>query len=207
MTAAEGEEQDFVEAVKWYRLAAAQGNAAAQFNLGLMYEEGQGVEQDYAEAVKWYRLAAEQGNAAAQFNLGLMYYNGRGVPEDYIEAFAWFNLAAAQGRSGGAKNRDILRKSMTPQQIDQAQARSRELGSGIPTKWQPSPPSTSPPPATNTLVRDTQAALVSEGYNPGPVDGLMGRSTRAAIRAFQRSLGLPATGQPSAELLLLLRAQ
>ena len=49
------------EAVKWYWKAAAQGFAAAQFNLGVCYENGQGVEADVNEAVKWYRKAAEQG--------------------------------------------------------------------------------------------------------------------------------------------------
>ena len=52
--------------------AAAQGNAAAQFNLGVMYENGRGVRRDDAEAVKWYRQAAAQGLAQAQFNLGVM---------------------------------------------------------------------------------------------------------------------------------------
>ena len=47
--------------MKWYRLAAEQGYDIAQYNLGVMYENGQGVPQDYKEAVKWYRLAAEQG--------------------------------------------------------------------------------------------------------------------------------------------------
>ena len=63
----------------WYRKAADQGIAEAQFNLGVMYRDGQGVTQDYAEAVKWFRKAADQGNADAQFNLGVMYRNGEGV--------------------------------------------------------------------------------------------------------------------------------
>ena len=42
---------------------AEQGNAAAQYNLGVMYDNGEGVPQDYAEAAKSYRLAAEQGEA------------------------------------------------------------------------------------------------------------------------------------------------
>ena len=61
-----GVEQDFVEAIKWYRLAAEQGYADAQNYLGVAYDSGDGVEQDFVEAVKWYRLAAEQGNAEAQ---------------------------------------------------------------------------------------------------------------------------------------------
>lgn len=55
------------------RLAADQGNAKAQVNLGVMYDNGRGVWPDYAQAVKWYRLAADQGNASAQYNLGLTY--------------------------------------------------------------------------------------------------------------------------------------
>ena len=75
--------QDDAEAVRWYRLAAEQGEAIAQNNLGLMYSNGWGVPQDYAEAIRWYRLLAEQGKAGAQNNLGVMYdSNGRGVPQD-----------------------------------------------------------------------------------------------------------------------------
>ena len=56
-----GVPENNAEAFKWFRKAAEQGHAKAQYNLGLMYDKGQGVPQDYAEAVKWYRLAAEQG--------------------------------------------------------------------------------------------------------------------------------------------------
>ena len=54
----------------WYRKAAEQGDASAQYNLGVMYENGHGVEQDDEQAVFWYRKAAEQGYADAQYNLG-----------------------------------------------------------------------------------------------------------------------------------------
>ncbi|MFN8818923.1 MAG: tetratricopeptide repeat protein, partial [Holosporaceae bacterium] len=68
------------------RTKAEQGNAVAQYNLGVMYDEGQGVTRDYAEAVKWFRKAAEQGDANAQSNLGVMYGKGEGVTRDYAEA-------------------------------------------------------------------------------------------------------------------------
>ncbi len=55
-----------LEALKFYRLAAEQGYAAAEGSLGSMYYLGRGVPQDYAEALKWYRLSVEQGNAVAQ---------------------------------------------------------------------------------------------------------------------------------------------
>ena len=66
---AEGVPEDDVEAVRWYRLAAEQGLALAQYNLGVMYDNGEGVPEDDVEAVRWYRLAAEQGLALAQYNL------------------------------------------------------------------------------------------------------------------------------------------
>ena len=60
-----GVKQDYVEAVKWYRLAAAQGNASAQFNLGVQYGKGQGVAQDYVRAHLWLNLGAVPGDADA----------------------------------------------------------------------------------------------------------------------------------------------
>ena len=88
---------DYATALTGFQNYAEQGNATAQFNLGVMYDNGEGVPKDDAEAVRWYRLAAEQGTAAAQFNLGLMYANGEGVPEDDAEAVRWYRLAAEQG--------------------------------------------------------------------------------------------------------------
>jgi hypothetical protein len=53
------------EVAGWFRLAAVQGHADAQFNLGHMFENGQGVARDRAEAARWYREAAAQGHAVA----------------------------------------------------------------------------------------------------------------------------------------------
>ena len=92
------------EAVTWLRLAAEQGHAEAQFNLGLMYVRGEGVPQNFAEAVTWFRRAAKQGHAEAQFYLGLMYVRGEGVPEDWAEAVNWVRLAAKQGHAEAQNN-------------------------------------------------------------------------------------------------------
>ena len=110
---------------KWMPLAE-QGDAYAQSNLGLMYANGQGVTQDDKEAVKWYRLSAEQGNALAQLKLGVMYDKGQGVIQDYVEAHKWFNIAGANGNELGRKNRDIIEKRMTLDQIAEAQKLARE---------------------------------------------------------------------------------
>ena len=61
-----GVPKDDKQAVKWYKLAADQGNAPAQFNLGVMYDKGEGLPEDDQQAVNWYRRAAEQGLEDAQ---------------------------------------------------------------------------------------------------------------------------------------------
>jgi TPR repeat protein len=94
--------------VKRERIAAARGDASAQFTLALRYDSGQGVRQDYAEAVKWLRKAAEQDFVKAQYNLGDMYHNGQGVPQDHAEAAKWYRKAAEQGFASAQKNLGAL---------------------------------------------------------------------------------------------------
>jgi len=81
---------------EWLPLAEL-GDAEAQFNLGVLYDEGAGVEQNLTTAADWYRKAAEQGFIDAQTNLGIMYYHGLGVAPDLKAAAHWFRLAADQG--------------------------------------------------------------------------------------------------------------
>lgn len=91
------------------RVAAEQGDAAAQYNLGEMYENGRGgLRKNEAEAVRWYRKAAEQGYARAQYNLGEMYKNGRGVPRNEAEAVKWYRQAAKQGYAVAQANLDWM---------------------------------------------------------------------------------------------------
>ena len=116
---------DLETAVRMWRPLAAQGNALAQYNLGLMYGNGRGVVQDHKEAVKWYRLAADQGNAQAQFVLGVMYEYGRGVPQNYVRAHMWYNLSASNRYSHASKHRDDVATKMTSAQIKQAQVIAR----------------------------------------------------------------------------------
>ena len=63
---------DYAKALRLIRPLANDGDAAAQFNLGLMYLTGHGVQQDYSAAALWFRKAAEQGYALAQSNLGVL---------------------------------------------------------------------------------------------------------------------------------------
>ena len=88
---------DYATALQLFLTLATKGNAAAQTQIGWMYELGFGVPKDTNEAVKWYRLGAAKGNLEAQRLLGFVYGTGRGVPKDDKEALKWFRLAAAQG--------------------------------------------------------------------------------------------------------------
>jgi len=97
------ERGDFGNAVSQFQVLADQGDARAQYTLGVMYANGQGVGQDPAQALRFYSLAANQGHAAAQFDLGTMYANGDGVAADDMEAMRFFRLAAEQG-NGAAQN-------------------------------------------------------------------------------------------------------
>ena len=71
----QGVAKDEVEAVKWFRKAADQGEADAQNNLGNMYANGQGVAKDEVEAYKWWLLAGAQGNELARGRIPLIEKN------------------------------------------------------------------------------------------------------------------------------------
>lgn len=115
--------KQYAKAVEWYRIAAEQGYAGAQCNLGIMYYMGRGVPQDYAEAVRWLRKAAEQGDADAQCNLGVMYESGRGVPQDYGEAVRWYRKAAEQGNAIAQDNLALCYKNGQGVSKDLSEAR------------------------------------------------------------------------------------
>ena len=118
--------KDYATALKEWRPLAEKGDASAQYNLGLMYGNGQGVTQDYKEAVRVYLLAAAQGDARAQNNLGFLYGYGQGVIQDNVYSHMWMNIAASRGEEKAVTNRDIVAKRMTAADISKAQDLARE---------------------------------------------------------------------------------
>jgi S1-C subfamily serine protease len=225
-----GVPQDHAEAARWYRRAANQGIPAAQHALGVMYREGYGVPQDHAEAVRWFRLAANQAEAEAQLLLGLAYATGQGVPQDFVLAYMWINLGMAElppgmDRASWVESRAILARNMAPAQLARAQEMARNwrprvvarAGSGSPAY---ADPERGAPPGTQRQVepnpfrveierrtrrdREVQQLLADLDYDPGPVDGVIGPQTRAAVRAFQADAGLPVDGEISDELYATL---
>jgi TPR repeat protein len=86
---------DLAQAIAWFRKAAAQSHADAEFQLGQIYEFGFGVPADDREALTWYRRAAEHGSSAAQRTVGDHYRRGRAVAMDDVEAVRWYQRAAS----------------------------------------------------------------------------------------------------------------
>jgi TPR repeat protein len=101
---------------------AYQGDAVAQFNLGLMYEMGNGMPRNLARAARWYRKAADQDYGEAEFNLGALYAAGQGVPQDYVQAVKWWRKAADQGNSAAQSNLGVVYASGTGVSKDYAEA-------------------------------------------------------------------------------------
>lgn len=83
---------------------AVGGDAAAQYDLALLFDEKGFELYDPEECVHWYRRAAVQGHDGAQINLGYCYGNGIGVEKDFSEAIKWTRLAAEQGNIAAQGN-------------------------------------------------------------------------------------------------------
>nr|WP_314228397.1 tetratricopeptide repeat protein [uncultured Kingella sp.] len=99
---------NYAQAFRLWQPFAQQGNAGAQYNLGVMYAKGRGVVQDDKQAVSWFQKAANQGDAKAQYNLGTMYLEGRGVARNDKQALAWLQKAAQHGHIKAQNNLGMM---------------------------------------------------------------------------------------------------
>ena len=113
---------DFATAAKWWRVAAEQGNAAAQYNVGKAYANGQGLPQNYSYAALWFEkaanqglpqaqrhldyirkivnqrmAAAEQGDVAARYDVMTLSASSSAAAVDYNAVYVWFSKAAEKG--------------------------------------------------------------------------------------------------------------
>jgi TPR repeat protein len=91
------ERGEYVTALELYETLAAQGEAEAQFQLGLMYEQGLGTDVDGQMAQRYYEQAAEQQSPQALDALGMLHLKGEGVIQNFKESLRLFQQAAEQG--------------------------------------------------------------------------------------------------------------
>lgn len=127
--ASDGPGRDYSRAMEWYSKAAEQNHPLAQFNLGVMYSQGQGVTQNEGEAEIWFGKSARLGDAGAQHRLGLSRYRAslQGLPdsmcESRIEAYKWFALAAATSYHDSESARDTVALKMSRADVLEATER------------------------------------------------------------------------------------
>lgn len=113
---------DFATALVNFKQLAAEGNIAAQYDLGLMYLRGNGTTPNYTQAVNWFSKAAAAGNMEAESNLGYLYLRGVGVGRDYSMALLWLSKASAQGSPSAESNLGMLYRHGLGVPVDDAQA-------------------------------------------------------------------------------------
>jgi hypothetical protein len=104
---------DYQGAAKLLKPRADEGDAEAQFNLGLYYFQGLGGDRNYSEAARLFRDAAEQGHIMAANNLGAMNMDGRGVPRNLPEAWYWFAIVAHRGDQAGGDDRTTAERPVS----------------------------------------------------------------------------------------------
>jgi TPR repeat protein len=120
---AQGEAQDYPRAAQCYAQAAEQNHGLAQFNLAVMYAQGQGVKRDETTSLSWMTRAAEAGDAGAQYSVGIQRHvacrkaQAEEVRERRIEGLKWVRLAAAQGYRGAEAACEFMALKMTWEEV------------------------------------------------------------------------------------------
>jgi hypothetical protein len=225
----QGAPKDVAESMIWYERAAEKGHVKAMHNLAVLAITGNGKSANYLTAAKWFARAAEHGLRDSQYNLGILHERGLGVEKNAAKAYQWFAIAAQRGDGNAVQKRDDVARTLTDAErmtadralsdwvmspVDEAVNRAapeppldevRQVEAVI----QPTTPSaqlmktawSTEIAPRNNLVVEAQRLLSSLGYKPGPADGVIGPRTLAAIREFEKRIGLRPTGQLNEALL------
>lgn len=113
------------DAIALLRQSAEAGDPVAQFQQGwYLFRTTATDPASNAEAAALFKAAARAGHGPAMRNLGLLYFDGRGVPQDYVLGRMWLTLAARSGEQDAGGLIDTLGAKMTPEQVNEAQARA-----------------------------------------------------------------------------------
>lgn len=209
-TEGDGVERHTGLAARWFELAADAGIARALFMLGTLYEQGVDGAPDLDAARAWYRRAQDSGDAAAGQALRRLDAGGRNVevaegpPAGMLggppgSAVARRSKAQAAGQLSNDDDDDDADEGETVRQAGAA----APVVSGAAAGARQSP--AAPVPVDQAGVREIQARLIKLGLHRGKPDGFLGKRTVAAIRAYQKSVGLPVDGKASQALLKRLR--
>jgi localization factor PodJL len=212
---------DPIEAMIWYQSAADQDLAAAQYRLGTIALAGADVPSNPAEAARWFKRAAEQGVVGAQYALAGLYERGDGIAASPREAYGWYNLAAAAGHPDAQAGLARVAATLAAERLGEARryaaalaARLAPLAGAAASDGSERPggliltqlPSRAPGAPSRAMMSEIQRLLGAAGYDPGPVDGLVGDLTAQAIRKYKLDAGIAVDSVADARLLSRLRA-
>ena len=210
----QGVPKNLVSAVDWYQRAADQGNVNAMHNLAVLMSEGVDGPPDHDKALQWFLAAGNYGVRDSQYNLGVIYARGLGVTADLAESYKWFAIAATQGDTDASARRDEVAKALQPDQLAKARATvsawhvkapiAEANGVVAPSGGWDGPGQMIGAADREELVRKIQTLLADQGFDPGPADGVAGQKTVEAVRAYQRKVGAPETGQIDNRLIASL---
>ena len=205
-TSQNGKSSNYLTAARWFTEAAAYGLVDSQFNLGILCERGWGVARNMAGAYRWFAIAARQGDAKAmrkRDDAALLLTPAERQEADRLVAewapkqpLAEINRLAQEPPAGNGGEGEKPAAARVARQPANAAVVSASWKTDVAVATKPAPGS--------PLVMEAQRLLRQKGYDPGPADGVAGQRTRNAIRSFQRSAGLPETGEASKALLVKL---
>ncbi|WFU09449.1 peptidoglycan-binding protein [Rhizobium sp. CB3090] len=212
-----GLERDLAKAKQYYEQAANQGNASAMHNLAVLYASGAAGPQDYPTAADWFTKAANLGVSDSQFNLAILYARGNGVKQDLQESYKWFAIAAKGGDKDASQKRDEVANAMKQDELESARAKvdlwkaqpldAKANGTTIPEEWTTGKGVNTASIDMKKAIRNIQAILNNNGFDAGPPDGNMGAKTVAALKNFQKSVGLPQDGRVTDQVVKELLAR
>lgn len=115
--------EDFIEAMKWYRMASELDDSDAMCRLAGGYKYGHGVEKDMEQALQLYKKAISvDGNADALLDLGLCYLQGEGVPQNYQHGAFLMERSAKQGNMMAQYNMGVLYRTGRGVETDMEEA-------------------------------------------------------------------------------------
>ncbi|MGN7294774.1 peptidoglycan-binding protein [Rhizobium sp. SAFR-030] len=211
-----GVARDLPKAAGLYEEAARAGNASSMHNLAVLYASGATGTANYKAAVEWFSKAADLGVADSQFNLAILYARGNGTAQNLEESYKWFAIAAKGGDKDAAQKRDEVANALKPEQLQSARAKveqwkaqpldDRSNSVNLPDEWVGKSLTTASIDMEKA-IRNIQAILNRNGYEAGTADGMMGKKTVMAIKAFQKKNGLAEDGTISEPLVRKLLEQ
>jgi TPR repeat protein len=116
--------ENSADAVRWLQLAAENGSTEAMIVLGRLSRTGVGVLQNFSLSAKWLQTAAARGNPEGMLEMGRLYRDGIGVEKDLVRAYVWFNRASAARNIDAVREREMIARTLTPQELKEAQNQS-----------------------------------------------------------------------------------